>query len=131
MTYKVTCCVLKYCSTCASSFLLILVDNWIPSLYFCSIVEFLYSLAMPMIDSLIWKLKLILFIIFGSKVKVLFFSDTGMRATPFMRQLARNYQDYASFACVLWREEEYTYWSSMYAFFSLYTNSRPVVHSSI
>ncbi|KNA20336.1 hypothetical protein SOVF_052980 [Spinacia oleracea] len=48
------------------------------------------------------------------KVKVLFFSDTGMRATPFMRQLARNYQDYASFACVLWREEEYTYWSSIY-----------------
>ncbi|KMT10782.1 hypothetical protein BVRB_5g114380 [Beta vulgaris subsp. vulgaris] len=48
------------------------------------------------------------------KVKVMFFSDTGMRATPFMRQLAKNYQDYASFACVLWREEEYAYWWSIY-----------------
>ncbi|XP_057516173.1 uncharacterized protein LOC130797569 [Amaranthus tricolor] len=48
------------------------------------------------------------------KVKVMFFSDTGMRATPFMRQLAKNYQDYASFACVLWREEEYSYWWSVY-----------------
>lgn len=48
------------------------------------------------------------------KVKVMFFSDTGMRATPFMRQLAKNYQDYASFACVLWREEEYSYWWSIY-----------------
>uniref|UniRef100_A0A803M119 J domain-containing protein n=1 Tax=Chenopodium quinoa TaxID=63459 RepID=A0A803M119_CHEQI len=47
-------------------------------------------------------------------VKVMFFSDTGMRATPFIRQTARNYQDYASFACVLWREEEFSYWSSIY-----------------
>ncbi|XP_021761598.1 dnaJ homolog subfamily C member 16-like [Chenopodium quinoa] len=49
-----------------------------------------------------------------NKVKVMFFSDTGMRATPFIRQTARNYQDYASFACVLWREEEFSYWSSIY-----------------
>lgn len=48
------------------------------------------------------------------KVKVLFFSDTGIRATPFVRQLAKNYRDYASFACVLWREEENSYWWNNY-----------------
>ncbi|KAK9684538.1 hypothetical protein RND81_10G216600 [Saponaria officinalis] len=48
------------------------------------------------------------------KVKIMVFSDTGMRATPFVRQLAKNYQDYASFACVLWREEESSFWWTTY-----------------
>lgn len=48
------------------------------------------------------------------KVKVLFFSDTGMCATPFVRELAKKYRDYASFACVLWREEENSYWWKNY-----------------
>ncbi|KAL9243252.1 hypothetical protein vseg_017162 [Gypsophila vaccaria] len=47
-------------------------------------------------------------------VKVLIFSDTGMRATAFVRQLAKKYQDYASFACVLWREEESSFWWTIY-----------------
>ncbi|XP_074316423.1 uncharacterized protein LOC141652729 [Silene latifolia] len=48
------------------------------------------------------------------KVKVLIFSDTGIRATPFVRQLAKNYQEYASFGCVLWKEEEYSFWWTTY-----------------
>ncbi|GAV84669.1 hypothetical protein CFOL_v3_28111 [Cephalotus follicularis] len=44
------------------------------------------------------------------KVKVIFFSKTGERATPFVRQAAKNYWAYASFACVLWREEESSFW---------------------
>ncbi|KAL9227350.1 hypothetical protein vseg_003047 [Gypsophila vaccaria] len=50
------------------------------------------------------------------KVKIIIFSDTGVRATPFVRQLAKNYQDYASFACVLWREEESSFWWTTYGF---------------
>lgn len=45
-----------------------------------------------------------------SKVKVIFFSRTGQRATPFVRALASNYQVYVSFAFVLWREEEHLIW---------------------
>ncbi|KAH9624363.1 hypothetical protein KSS87_011679 [Heliosperma pusillum] len=48
------------------------------------------------------------------KVKVMIFSDTGIRATPFVRQLAKNYQEYASFGCVLWKEEEYSFWWTAY-----------------
>ncbi|GMH01378.1 hypothetical protein Nepgr_003217 [Nepenthes gracilis] len=44
------------------------------------------------------------------KVKVIFFSDSGVRATPFVRQIAKDYQAYASFAFVLWREVEYSFW---------------------
>ncbi|KAK9278605.1 hypothetical protein L1049_028178 [Liquidambar formosana] len=44
------------------------------------------------------------------KVKVIFFSATGERATPFMRQAAKNYWAYASFAFVLWQEEESSFW---------------------
>ncbi|KAK6925040.1 DnaJ domain [Dillenia turbinata] len=44
------------------------------------------------------------------KVKVIFFSKTGERATPFLREAARNYWAYASFAFVLWREEESSFW---------------------
>ncbi|EOY21913.1 hypothetical protein QUC31_007478 [Theobroma cacao] len=44
------------------------------------------------------------------KVKVIFFSKTGERATPVMRQAAKDYWNYATFACVLWREEEFSVW---------------------
>ncbi|XP_059644075.1 uncharacterized protein LOC132285859 [Cornus florida] len=48
------------------------------------------------------------------KVKVIFFSKTGERATPFVRQGAKNYWAYASFAFVLWREEESSIWWNMF-----------------
>ncbi|KQK15065.1 uncharacterized protein LOC100831408 [Brachypodium distachyon] len=44
------------------------------------------------------------------KVKVIFFSSTGERALPFLRQAAQEYSSYASFAFVLWREEESQIW---------------------
>ncbi|KAJ4841047.1 hypothetical protein Tsubulata_009388 [Turnera subulata] len=44
------------------------------------------------------------------KVKVIIFSKTGERATPFIRQTAKNYSAYASFALVLWREEDFSFW---------------------
>ncbi|KAL5544526.1 hypothetical protein UlMin_008310 [Ulmus minor] len=44
------------------------------------------------------------------KVKVIIFSSTGERAAPFIRQAAQNYSPYASFAFVLWREEESSFW---------------------
>ncbi|KAF2311303.1 hypothetical protein GH714_021603 [Hevea brasiliensis] len=44
------------------------------------------------------------------KVKVIFFSKTGVRATPFVRQTAKNYWAYACFAFVLWREEDFSLW---------------------
>jgi hypothetical protein len=43
-------------------------------------------------------------------VKVIIFSETGERAAPFIRQAAKNYWAYASFAFILWREEESYYW---------------------
>ncbi|CAN6484515.1 unnamed protein product [Victoria cruziana] len=48
------------------------------------------------------------------KVKVIFFSKTGERAAPFLRQAARDYRLYASFAFVLWREEESSVWWNMF-----------------
>ncbi|KAM1098262.1 hypothetical protein ACFX19_015802 [Malus domestica] len=36
------------------------------------------------------------------KVKVIFFSKTGVRAAPFGHQTAKNYWSHASFAFVLW-----------------------------
>ncbi|MCL7029995.1 hypothetical protein MKW94_017319 [Papaver nudicaule] len=44
------------------------------------------------------------------KVKVLYFSKTGERAAPFLRQAAKDYWAYASFASILWREEESSIW---------------------
>ncbi|KAL2340747.1 hypothetical protein Fmac_008687 [Flemingia macrophylla] len=44
------------------------------------------------------------------KVKVIFFSKSGERAAPFIRQAAKDYWAYASFAFILWREEESSYW---------------------
>ncbi|XP_020213903.1 uncharacterized protein LOC109798104 isoform X2 [Cajanus cajan] len=44
------------------------------------------------------------------KVKVIFFSKYGERAAPFVRQAAKDYWAYASFAFILWREEESSYW---------------------
>ncbi|KAK9926039.1 hypothetical protein M0R45_023293 [Rubus argutus] len=44
------------------------------------------------------------------KVKVIFFSKTGERAAPFIREAAKKYWAHASFAFVLWREEESSFW---------------------
>ncbi|KAB5516572.1 hypothetical protein DKX38_027220 [Salix brachista] len=44
------------------------------------------------------------------KVKAIFFSKTGERATPFVRQTAKSYWAYTSFAFVLWREEDFSVW---------------------
>ncbi|MED6146168.1 hypothetical protein PIB30_032100 [Stylosanthes scabra] len=44
------------------------------------------------------------------KVKVIFFTKSGERAAPFIRQAAKDYWAYASFAFILWREEESSYW---------------------
>lgn len=48
------------------------------------------------------------------KVKAIFFSKTGERATPFVRQAAKNYWAYAQFAYVLWRLEESSFWWNMF-----------------
>ncbi|KAJ6835438.1 uncharacterized protein M6B38_331755 [Iris pallida] len=48
------------------------------------------------------------------KVKVIFFSKTGERATPFLRQAAKDYWAYASFAMVLWREEDSSIWWNLF-----------------
>ncbi|XP_072991888.1 uncharacterized protein [Typha latifolia] len=45
-----------------------------------------------------------------NKVKVIFFSNTGQRAAPFLRQAAQEYSSYASFALVLWREQDSQFW---------------------
>ncbi|RDX74997.1 hypothetical protein CR513_45177, partial [Mucuna pruriens] len=59
--------------------------------------------------------RLILNLSFGDRhwsqrVKVIFFSKSGERAAPFIRQVAKDYWAYASFAFILWREEESSYW---------------------
>ncbi|GAA0145525.1 chaperone [Lithospermum erythrorhizon] len=48
------------------------------------------------------------------KVKVIIFSGTGERATPFIRQIAKKYWPYASFAYVLWHEKEASIWWNMF-----------------
>ncbi|KAH9721927.1 J domain-containing protein [Citrus sinensis] len=58
----------------------------------------------------ILKLPRIFYYTKESMVKVIFFSKTGERASPFVRQISRNYWAYASFAFVLWREEESSIW---------------------
>lgn len=47
-------------------------------------------------------------------MRVILFSETGVRATPFVRQAALNYWPYAAFAFVLWREEESSFWWNVY-----------------
>ncbi|KAK6117916.1 hypothetical protein DH2020_048321 [Rehmannia glutinosa] len=49
-----------------------------------------------------------------SLVKVIFISKTGERATPFIRQAAKNYSSYATFAFALWKEEESLFWWNMF-----------------
>ncbi|XP_042502470.1 dnaJ homolog subfamily C member 16 [Macadamia integrifolia] len=48
------------------------------------------------------------------KVKVMYFSKTGERAAPFLRLAAKDYWAYASFAFVLWREDESSIWWNMF-----------------
>ncbi|CAM8929167.1 unnamed protein product [Rhodiola kirilowii] len=44
------------------------------------------------------------------KVKFIFFSETGERATPYLRKIAKDYWDDASFAFVLWKKEDFSIW---------------------
>ncbi|KAJ8536272.1 hypothetical protein K7X08_034673 [Anisodus acutangulus] len=69
------------------------------------------------------------------KVKVIFFSQTGERATPFIRQAAKNYSAHAAFAFVLWQEGESSLWwnilgveSAPAIVFLKETGVKPVVH---
>ncbi|XP_019199991.1 PREDICTED: dnaJ homolog subfamily C member 16 isoform X2 [Ipomoea nil] len=48
------------------------------------------------------------------KVKVIFFSKTGERASPFIRQAARSYSAFADFAFVLWHEGDSSLWWNMF-----------------
>ncbi|CAA6659728.1 unnamed protein product [Spirodela intermedia] len=45
--------------------------------------------------------------------KIIFFSKTGERAAPSLRQTAKDYSAYAAFAFVLWKEEESSVWWNM------------------
>lgn len=45
-----------------------------------------------------------------NKVRVILFSQTGERATPSVRQAAKDYWNYASLTYVLWREEDASFW---------------------
>jgi len=69
------------------------------------------------------------------KVKVIFFSRTGERAAPFLRQAAQEYSSYTSFAFVLWREDESQIWwnslgveSAPALVFLKGPGTKPVVH---
>jgi hypothetical protein len=48
------------------------------------------------------------------QVKTIFFSSTGERAAPFLRQAAQDYSSYSSFGFVLWREDESQIWWNSY-----------------
>ncbi|KAG2321275.1 hypothetical protein Bca4012_055790 [Brassica carinata] len=45
-----------------------------------------------------------------NKVRVILFSQTGERATPSVRQAAKDYWNFASLSYVLWREEDASFW---------------------
>jgi sugar (pentulose or hexulose) kinase len=47
-------------------------------------------------------------------VKVILFSQTGERATPIVRQAAKDYWNFASLSHVLWREEDASFWWNAY-----------------
>ncbi|KAE9467239.1 hypothetical protein C3L33_00860, partial [Rhododendron williamsianum] len=65
------------------------------------------------------------------KVKVILFSETGVRATPFVRQAALNYWPYAAFAFVLWREEESSFWWNVYVDLLLFGKYEDIVFIKI
>ncbi|KAF5934474.1 hypothetical protein HYC85_030645 [Camellia sinensis] len=73
----------------------------------------------------ILSLPRILYYSKDSLVKVIFFSETGERAAPFVRQAALNYWPYAAFAFVSWREEESSFWWNVYC--CVFRSSRNVV----
>ncbi|XP_010498278.1 PREDICTED: uncharacterized protein LOC104775990 [Camelina sativa] len=45
-----------------------------------------------------------------NKVKVILFSQSGERASPVIRQAAKDYWNFASISYVLWREEDASFW---------------------
>ncbi|XP_028101349.1 uncharacterized protein LOC114300687 [Camellia sinensis] len=49
-----------------------------------------------------------------SSVKVIFFSETGERTAPFVRQATLNYWPYVAFAFLPWREEESSFWWNVF-----------------
>ncbi|CAH9092656.1 unnamed protein product [Cuscuta europaea] len=69
------------------------------------------------------------------KVKVIFFSKTGERASPFIRQAAKSYSAFADFAFVFWQERESSLWLNMFGVesapalvFLKETGVRPIVY---
>ncbi|CAL5362239.1 unnamed protein product [Camellia sinensis] len=62
----------------------------------------------------ILSLPRILYYSKDSLVKVIFFSETGECAAPFVRQAALNYWPYAAFAFVPRREEESSFWWNVF-----------------
>ncbi|KAL2516026.1 DNAJ heat shock N-terminal domain-containing protein [Forsythia ovata] len=48
------------------------------------------------------------------KVKVIFFSTSGERAYPLIRQAAKNYWAYATFAYALWKEDDSSFWWNVF-----------------
>ncbi|PHU24065.1 Pentatricopeptide repeat-containing protein, mitochondrial [Capsicum chinense] len=74
-------------------------------------VSIVCSLTLHFRQRLFPRLELSWFLVlFNDKVKVIFFSQTGERATPFIRQAAKNYSAVATFAFVLWQEGESSLW---------------------
>ncbi|XP_010532213.2 PREDICTED: uncharacterized protein LOC104808258 [Tarenaya hassleriana] len=72
------------------------------------------------------------------KVKVILFSKTGERATPFARQAAKDYWNFASFCYVLWTEEDASSWwnaleveSAPAVVFMKDPGSKPVVYHGL
>jgi hypothetical protein len=49
---------------------------------------------------------------FCEQVKVIVFSNTGESAAPYIRQIAKQYWDYAVIAMVLWHEQNNTFWEN-------------------
>ncbi|KAG8379208.1 hypothetical protein BUALT_Bualt07G0064700 [Buddleja alternifolia] len=48
------------------------------------------------------------------QVKVIFISKTGERATPFIRQAAKNYSSYTTFAFAQWKDEDSVFWWNVF-----------------
>ncbi|THG10758.1 hypothetical protein TEA_010666 [Camellia sinensis var. sinensis] len=77
----------------------------------------------------ILSLPRILYYSKDSLVKVIFFSETGERTAPFVRQATLNYWPYVAFAFLPWREEESSFWWNVYVSIGAQATSRQVASS--
>ncbi|CAL5444890.1 unnamed protein product [Camellia sinensis] len=105
-------------------------QNGLPSLIAfpsgCNTANCLYRYEGVSVDAVtnwfattILSLPRILYYSKDSLVKVIFFSETGERAAPFVCQAALNYWPYAAFTFVPWREEESSFWWNVYIRFGV------------